>query len=126
MKIIKKYSKSIFCSIVIVILCFIPGEELPQSKFDVPYMDKIFHFCFFFILSVIMQYEIKNRVSMKNYLFIFIYILALGGFIELVQENFIKERHGDFFDLVADLSGAIIAFFIYKDRVYPKLARQNL
>jgi VanZ family protein len=123
LKIIKKYLKSIFCSIVIIILCFIPGGELPQSKFDVPYIDKIFHFSFFFVLSLIVQYEIKNKVSMKNYLLIFIYVLALGGFIELVQENFIEERDGDFFDLVADLSGAIIAFFIFKDRVYPKLAK---
>ena len=82
-----------------------------QSEFDIPYLDKFVHFCFYFVLSLTIQHEVKNKIQLKNYLFIFIYAMVLGGFIELVQENFIVERNGDFFDLLADLSGAIISFF---------------
>ena len=110
MKIFSKYWRSILCSIVIVILCFIPGDELAQPEFDIPYLDKIVHFCFYFFLSLIIQYEVKNKIRFKHYCFIFIYTMVLGGLIEIVQENFIKERGGDFFDLIADLLGAGFAF----------------
>lgn len=114
LKIIDKYWRSILCSIIIMVLCFIPGDELPQPKFDIPCPDKFIHFCFYFVLSFTIQYEIKNIIKLKNYLIIFIYAMVLGGFIELVQENVIVERSGDFFDFIADLLGVIIAFFVFK------------
>lgn len=110
MKIFFKYWRSILCSIVIVILCFIPGDELAQPEFDIPFFDKIAHFYFYFFLSLIIQYEVKNKIRLKHYCFIFIYAMALGGLIEIVQENFIIERSGSFFDLIADLLGTGIAF----------------
>lgn len=110
----RKYSKSILCSIFIIILCFVPGDELPQPDLEILYLDKIVHFCFYFVLALIIQYEIKNKIRLRNYLFIFIYALVLGGCIELIQENLIVERGGDFFDLIADLSGAIFGFIVFK------------
>lgn len=121
----KKYWKSIFCSVVITILCFIPGDVSFHSELDIPYLDKIVHCCFYFVLSLTIQCEVKNKIGLKNYLFIFIYVMALGGFIEVVQENFIVERSGDFFDLIADLSGAILAFFVYKIVTYQSMIKQN-
>ena len=114
LEIIVKYWRSILCSIVIAILCFIPGDDLVQPKFDIPCLDKIVHFCFYFVLSLTIQYEIKNKIKLKNYLIICLYALILGGSIELVQESFIIERGGDFFDLIADFLGVIIAFFVFK------------
>ena len=114
LKIIAKYWKSILCSIIIIILCFIPGDELPQPDLAVPYLDKIIHFSFYFALSFIIQHEIKNKIKLRNHLFIFIYAMVLGGCIELIQENLIVERGGDFLDLIADLLGAIIAFVVFK------------
>ncbi len=118
MKLIKKYSFSIFCSISITILCFIPGDTSFQPEFEIPYFDKFVHFCFYFVLSLTIQYEVKNKVKLSNYLLISMYAVVLGGFIELIQENYIIERSGDFFDLLADLSGAIIAFFVYKSIIF--------
>jgi VanZ family protein len=114
LKIIDKYWRSIFCSIVIIILCFIPGDELPQPEFDIPCLDKLVHFCFYFVLSLTLQYEIKKIIKLKNYLIIVIYTMVLGGFIELVQENVITDRSGDFFDFIAGLLGTVIAFFVFK------------
>ena len=125
LRILVQFWKSIFCSIVITILCFIPGDVSFQSEIDIPYFDKFVHFCFYFVLSFTIQYEVKNRIKLINYLFIFLYAMVLGGFIELVQENFIVERNGDLFDLIADLSGAIIAFFVYKIVTYQNMIKQN-
>ncbi|MCK5097424.1 MAG: VanZ family protein, partial [Desulfobacteraceae bacterium] len=126
LKIIDKYWRSILCSIIIMVLCFIPGDELPQPKFDIPYLDKIVHFCFYFVLSLTIQYEIKKNIKLKNYLFIFIYAMVLGGLIEVIQETFIVERGGDFFDLIADLLGAVIAFIFYKIKPDSIVVSQNL
>jgi polar amino acid transport system permease protein len=114
LKILNKYWKSIFCSIVIVVLCFIPGDELSQPEFDIPFFDKIVHFSFYFTLSLIMQYEVKNEVRSRKYFFIFMYALFLGGFIEVIQGTFIFERSGSFLDLIADLTGTLFAFPVYK------------
>ena len=125
-KILVKYWRSILCSIVIIVLCFIPGDELSRPEFDVPYLDKIVHFCFYFVLSLTIQYEIKKNIKLKNYLFIFIYAMVLGGLIEVIQETFIVERGGDFFDLIADLLGAVIAFIFYKIKPDSIVVSQNL
>ncbi len=125
MKLIKKYSYSVLCSIVITILCFIPGDVSFQPEFEIPYFDKFVHFCFYFVLSLTIQYEVKNKVKLSNYLFIFVYAIVLGGFIELIQENCIVERSGDFFDLIADLSGTIIAFFVFKNMIFQSLVKNG-
>ncbi len=125
MKLIKKYPFSILCSISITILCFIPGDASFQPEFDIPYFDKFVHLCFYFVLSLTIQYEVKHKVKLSNYLFIFMYAIVLGGFIELIQENCIVERSGDFFDLVADLSGTIIAFFVFKSMILQSLVKNG-
>ena len=113
LKTIRKYLKSIFCSVVITTLCFVPGDLSFQSEFEIPHLDKFAHFCFYFVLSFIIQHETGSRIKLKNYFQIVIYVLILGSFIEIVQEKYITERSGDLFDLISDLLGAIIAFFIY-------------
>ena len=110
---------------MIAFLCFIPGDVPLKPELDIPYLDKFVHICFYFFLSLTIQYEVKNQIKLKNYIFIFIYAMILGGFIELVQENYIVERNGDFLDLIADLSGAIIAFFVYKIVTYQDMIKQN-
>ena len=125
LRILVQFWKSVFCSIVITILCFIPGDVSFQPEFDIPYFDKFVHFCFYFVLSFTIQYEVKSKIKLTDYLFIFLYAMVLGGFIELVQENFIVERNGDLFDLIADLSGAVIAFFVYKIVTYQNMIKQN-
>jgi VanZ family protein len=110
---------------VIAFLCFIPGDVPLKPELDIPYLDKFVHICFYFFLSLTIQYEVKNKMELKNHLYIFIYVMVLGGFIEIVQENFITERSGDIFDLIADLSGAIIAFFVYKIVTYQDMIKQD-
>ncbi len=81
---------------------------------DIPCLDKIVHLFFFSVLSFTIQYELKNHIQIQIYLFIIVYALILGSSIEIIQENFIFERSGEFFDLLADLLGVIIGFTAYK------------
>ena len=113
-KFLLKYWKSIIISIIITFLCFIPGNEISQPKLKIPHLDKFVHFGFYFALSFIIQYELQNKIKLKNYLYIFIYSIFLGGLIEIVQKYIISSRGGDLYDLFADLLGALFAFFVYK------------
>ncbi len=114
MGIITKYIKSILWSIVIIVLCFTPGDRFSGVGPDIPYFDKFVHFIFFFVLSFILQYEAKNVINLKHCLLILLYAVILGGFIELIQEYLISGRSGEIFDLEADVIGAVMAFVFFK------------
>jgi VanZ family protein len=61
-------------------------------------------------------FNFKNRL--KQILFIVIYCLVLGLFIELIQHFFIYGRQGDIVDFTADLVGltiGIVCFIIKKN-----------
>jgi VanZ family protein len=114
---IKLFWRNILWAIVIFILCSIPGDDLPKtSAINIPHFDKIVHFTLFFIMGIFLFAELNFQTRLKH-LKIAGIILSLiafyGGLIEYLQQNYFTNRSGDYWDLMADIFGGIIAILLY-------------
>lgn len=117
---------AIIWSIIIIILCSIPGQEFPDASFiDIPHFDKIVHFGLYFILSILSikglnkQSQI-NFVKQYPYSFIVIYAIILGISLELLQHYYIPFRSGDYLDMLANFTGTLSGTLVIKLRLAPK------
>ncbi len=117
---------AIVWSVIIIVLCSIPGQEFPDASFiDIPHFDKIVHFGLYFILSVVAIKGIQqqNRIKLLKshpYLSIVIYAVFLGISLELIQHYYIPFRSGDILDMLANFIGAISGIFLIKLRFAPQ------
>jgi len=101
--------------VIFYLCCLIPTDDIPSVDFDwlIPF-DKVVHFLMYFGLSAatgINYIHMKvGRIDIKK---LFIYSIALpiayGGFIEIIQNYFIANRDGDWFDFLADALGSFVA-----------------
>jgi VanZ family protein len=100
----------ILWSILIVFLCLLPIPEKTSSDFlDFKHKDKLAHFVFYFVASLIYFLEKNNRLKIFPVLS---YAILLGGTIELIQYYFIETRNGDIWDMLANISGAL-SFIVF-------------
>ena len=104
---------SIVWSILIFVLCTMPSYDLPKCR--IPYMDKITHFVFFCVQSVLLSLLFRYRTK-RSYMDIIILstfsAFLYGGIIEVLQNEFFN-RTGDLFDLIADTLGGLCGAVIY-------------
>lgn len=119
MKIMKNklFWRNILWAIVIFILCSIPGNDLPKtSMITIPHFDKIVHFGMFFIMGIFLFAEISIQTKLKRTSITSVILLVItiyGGIIEYLQQNYFTNRSGDYWDLIADILGGIIAIILY-------------
>lgn len=107
---------TIIWSIIIIILCCIPGKEFPEASiFEIPHLDKIVHFILYFILSIIGVKGVSKQTKFP-FLYVLLYGVMLGITIEIVQNYFIPFRDGNLFDALANIlgSGVGLTFIYYK------------
>ena len=102
---------SIVWATIIFVGCTMPSKAIP--KLSIPYIDKVAHFVFFFVQSILLSllfYFKTRRRYFQIILFCTLVAFVYGGVIEILQNNFF-DRTGDIYDLIADalggLSGAI-------------------
>lgn len=72
---------------------------------NIAHIDKFVHFGIFALLAALLWKGFKLKPVLA-----FILLGAYGGSIELAQ-HFFTRRHGDWYDLLADVSG-VISFYI--------------
>lgn len=117
------YKFSIFCIILIWILCLMPVPEFPELE-EVPFVDKWTHFVMYGgTCSVIwLEYLLRHR-SNRNYSRVLIgTVIApdlMSGLLELLQAYCTNgTRSGDWMDFLANtvgvLIGAVIGWFILR------------
>lgn len=108
---VKRWPCAIVVSIAIIILSTIPVPDVPELE-DVPFFDKWVHFVMYGGLSSAIWFDraiISNRrMHGKIWTFLFVYPVALGGLMELVQAYCTTCRSGDWVDFYADTFGALI------------------
>ena len=112
---LKKFWLSILTIITIFILCLIDTEQLPEPP--VISFDKIVHVLMFAGLSGILFFDntsyLKFPISKPRiFLYIFLFPIAIGGLIEIMQEYFTTSRSGDWFDFLFDIAGGFIGWGI--------------
>jgi VanZ family protein len=112
---IKYFIPSILIAVAIAYGSLTTGNNETVKKFfnfDIP--DKLIHAFFYFLLSLSLIYPvlIKNYRVHFNTLVLFFMIFLYGILMEIIQYFFIEGRSGEFYDVLANTGGILLAFLI--------------
>lgn len=94
-----------------------PGSAFPDVTWEsLLQADKIIHFVFYFVFSWLLLYGIsKNKPSINSWLLLtFILASSYGIIIEVIQGLWVPKRNFDYFDIIANIIGALTAVLLFK------------
>jgi VanZ family protein len=116
---VRSFWRVFLCVIIITLLSCIHEPDVKQSSFfNIPYLDKIFHFIMYAFLSfLLMQALFRFRPSGKHIPYIItagIISFAYGGLMELVQSWLTTSREGDVIDAAFNCAGVIAGIIIFE------------
>ncbi|MCX6226195.1 MAG: VanZ family protein [Bacteroidia bacterium] len=114
----KLFIISLIWSLLILILCAIPGGSLPRSPiFNIPNFDKIVHALLYFPLAFFLGAEFdlskKSILRVAGPLLTMFVVAIYGGLIEFLQEYLFIKRSSDIVDFLADMIGGLAGLSIY-------------
>ncbi len=115
---INQYWKTIVWFIVIFFLSTMQASDVPKlSLFTIPHFDKIVHFSMYSILVTV--WFIDYCIFAKLFHNRMTYTIILGSIfygllMELIQKTLIQTRDGDALDALANISGGISAFLLFR------------
>ncbi len=122
-----KYTKwSIVWALVILVLCGMPGRDIPHISFlELLSFDKFVHAGIFFVLLLLTVRGISLQTrfsSLQLYAksFSVITCIIYGGLLEVMQGTIFIERSADVFDFIANSVGCLIALAFY-DKLEKKI-----
>jgi VanZ family protein len=99
-------------TVVVGFLCLTPSNDIPSV--DIPNLDKLVHAFFHFVFTILWFLFFKKQVKKKNQnkllLVAVCFSIVFGIGIEILQDQLTTTRNGDFFDVLANFTGAILAF----------------
>jgi VanZ family protein len=105
-------------TLIMETLFCLPGSSLPDpEKLNVPDLDKLVHIILFGGFVSLWSYYYYRRIKSPNTLkiiFFWVYVFAAfnGVLIEFLQKYFIPGRSFDTVDIIADMTGASLAYGI--------------
>ena len=116
-------------ALIILILCGIPGKDIPHISFlELLSFDKFVHAGIFFVLLLLTVRGFKTqgrfiapRRKAKPYAFIL--CVAYGGLLEILQGTVFEGRSADIFDFIANSFGCTMALLAYNKAEQLALAR---
>lgn len=105
-----------------LIFSFSSIESVQMPEFDIPYIDKLFHFVEYFILGILLARAFSNTSTNPDFTRIFIasvLISSLYGLSDEFHQFFVAGRTADLFDLISDIIGSLAgtAICIHKERI---------
>ena len=138
----KKYFSFICSALYACLIFYLCMMQLPEDTpptFQIPHFDKIVHILMFFGMTGLLFVEyfnltqnltwgqtlgllLKNKIaddlrptSISNVPYYLLGTLSLlyGGIIEIIQENFVSQRLGDWLDFLADAGGVLLALLLF-------------
>jgi VanZ family protein len=115
-----KHTKwALLWALFILILCGIPGSDIPSiSVLEILNFDKFVHASIFFIL-IILTYRgflKQNKIIIlqnNSKIFSISICIAYGGLTEILQGIVFVERSADLFDFIANSFGCILGVIFY-------------
>ncbi len=112
----RAFSPAVIWLVVILILSGYPGDYVP--KVLVWQFDKLVHSLIYTILSVCLMIAFSKQYSnrhnrFKITLFIVLFGIFYGGFMEFLQDYIFINRSGNWYDFIANSIGAILGVFAY-------------
>ncbi|MCK6650782.1 MAG: VanZ family protein [Bacteroidia bacterium] len=115
-----KYIKwAMLWALFILVLCGIPGRDIPHISFlELLSFDKFVHAGVFFVLLLLL---IRGSVLQTRFNFLSQYSFSIsgslcilyGGILELMQEAVFEERSADLYDFVANSFGVLVGMVFY-------------
>jgi VanZ family protein len=106
-------------ALLILILCSIPGPDIPRLKFlDWLKPDKIVHFVLFGALCFLLVRGFAQQSSVAAFaahpkMYAVVLSSVYGIVIEMLQTYIFTYRSGDVFDAIADSVGAFLGLWLY-------------
>jgi VanZ family protein len=107
-------------ALIILILCGIPGRDIPHISFlELLSFDKFVHAGIFFVLILLTIRGFLLQSSMlllhqKAKASAFIICVIYGGMLEIMQGTLFIERSADIFDFIANSFGCLMGVLFYK------------
>ena len=116
---LKQYLPGILAFCFCNVLFFTPGNDLPKvgDWFGELSFDKVIHTCFFAVMTFLFIFPVIKSDSQRKRSIILYITLAFclwGVAVEFIQQNFIPGRSFSIVDMIADVAGALFAYFIVK------------
>ncbi len=86
-------------------------EGASTPRFQIPHLDKMVHFTFYFVASILgilfLRERSQGNMSMKKAIWIMVFAtIAFGVIMEILQHTFTVNRMGDYFDAMANTLGS--------------------
>jgi len=84
---------------------------------SIPYRDKLFHFGAYFVASFLMMYAWSGSVKKTfrdGVMYTIMVSVIWGGVIEYLQKAISTGRHFEFFDIIANIIGALVGVAMFK------------
>jgi len=108
------YKLSIGWALLILALCSMPGRFIPSTTWlEMLSFDKWVHAGIFFILVSLLIVSVKtHQQSASLYYIYFLLAVAYGGALEIMQSTLFSERSADWYDMIANSFGCIIALLL--------------
>ena len=119
----KKFLPGIAWFFIILIVCCLPGRDIPQIGWlDTIHFDKLVHIGLFAVLVFLFGfpffgYKVAGSKRIIYMLWIMILASLFGLAIEFIQKYFVIGRTFDLLDWAADSLGALGAFFYCRFRI---------
>jgi VanZ family protein len=99
-------------TLVVAYFCLVPSSEIPSVT--IPNLDKLVHSFFHFVFTILWFLFFKKQVKKRNQTKLLVgavfFSFFFGVGIEVLQSRLTTTRNGDLFDVLANFSGAILAF----------------
>jgi VanZ family protein len=88
-------------------------DGVEVSKFNIPHLDKVAHFTFYFVACVLGVFLLRERTESKmNYkkavLIMLAFTIAYGILMEVLQFSMTTQRSGDILDAIANTIGSFL------------------
>jgi VanZ family protein len=105
-------------ALIILILCGIPGRDIPHISFlELLSFDKFVHAGIFFVLVLLTVRGLVLQEKKSKYakLVAGLVCVLYGGLLEVMQGTFFSERSADVYDFIANSFGCIIGIVLYNN-----------
>jgi VanZ family protein len=105
--------------VLVTLLSLFSFSEGDLPQFDLPFMDKLVHFTFYFMAALLGALSIRERTQgksglNKSIIIIVAAVVLYGIVIEVIQSEFTVAREGDVFDVMANTLGALLGVLTIK------------
>ncbi len=116
-----RYLPALAWAVAITIVSSIPYLSTPNAKFG--YVDKIAHFCEYFILGLLTAHAVRGfRVPLRIFA-VSAALASLYGVLDELHQLIVPGRSVEAWDMIADVLGAVLASALYVSRYQRRFAR---